>query len=101
MNQPTNQSEDKSQSESEPSKAPPPGQDNTGENGHAAQQGADIEPVAEQIGKMLQHPMVNRYLGKATKVVAVCAILGCALLVIAITAVTNLFNQILSSIGSH
>lgn len=53
----------------------------------------------DQLTRLVEHPMVNKYLGRATKVVAVCAIAGCLLMVIAITAVTQLFNQILSSIG--
>lgn len=58
-------------------------------------------PSADQLGRLIQHPMVNKYLGKATKIVAVCAISGCILMVVAITAVCNLFNQILSNLGSH
>ena len=54
--------------------------------------------LTDKLGSMIQNPQVSRYLGKATKIVAACAISGCILLVIAILAVVNLFNQITSQI---
>jgi hypothetical protein len=54
--------------------------------------------LTDKIGGVMQNPQVSRYLGKATKIVAACAISGCILLVIAILAVVNLFNQITSQI---
>ncbi|MBP6744797.1 hypothetical protein KA344_06155 [bacterium] len=54
--------------------------------------------LTDKLGGVMQNPQVSRYLGKATKIVAACAISGCILLVIAILAVVNLFNQITSQI---
>lgn len=51
-----------------------------------------------KLSGIMHNPKVTGYLGKATKVVAFCAISGCILLVIAIFAVTNLMNQISSAI---
>ncbi|MFA6212143.1 MAG: hypothetical protein WCT03_03620 [Candidatus Obscuribacterales bacterium] len=54
--------------------------------------------LTDKLSGVLQNPQVSRYLGKATKIVAACAISGCILLVIAILAVVNLFNQITSQL---
>ena len=54
--------------------------------------------LSNKLGSLAQNPQVTKYLGKATKIVAACAISGCVLLVIAILAVVNLFNQITSQI---
>jgi hypothetical protein len=50
------------------------------------------------IGDLMHNPKVTGYLGKATKVVALCAISGCILLVIAIFAVVNTLSQITNAI---
>lgn len=97
------QSEAKPETEVKPETMPASQQQST-ESAHSAPVAAgqaEIAPSVEQLGQLLKHPMVNKYLGKATKIVAVCAISGCILMVVAITAVCNLFNQILSNLGSH
>ncbi|CAN5386485.1 hypothetical protein BH11CYA1_BH11CYA1_21860 [soil metagenome] len=54
--------------------------------------------LTNKLSGLAQNPQVSKYLGKATKIIAACAISGCILLVIAIMAVVNLFNQITSQI---
>jgi len=48
--------------------------------------------MGDQLTKLTQHPAVKGYMGKAIKVVAGFALLGCLLLYVAITALSNLIT---------
>lgn len=50
---------------------------------------------AEQLTKIIQNPMIKGYLGKSIKLIAGFAILGCVLLMFAITALSALITNAL------
>jgi len=58
----------------------------------------NIEPVNNfnsEIGKIVQNPRVTNYLGKSIKIIAAFAVVGCILLVVAITAISNILTNAL------
>jgi hypothetical protein len=52
-------------------------------------------PSADQISKLVSHPAVKGYLGKSLKLIAFFAVLGCFLMLAAITALSNIINNAL------
>ena len=53
---------------------------------------------SNQTGNFLDNPKVGRYLGRATKAMAFFAILGSIVILVAVTAISNLINNALDSI---
>ena len=51
-----------------------------------------------KLSGLAKDPKITGYMGKATKLVAACAISGCLLLIVAIFAAVNLLNQVTSAI---
>ncbi|MBS1999255.1 MAG: hypothetical protein JSS86_23170 [Cyanobacteria bacterium SZAS LIN-2] len=49
----------------------------------------------DAITKLTEHPGISRYMGKAVKAVAGLAVLGCIVLWLAITALSNLITNAL------
>ena len=57
-----------------------------------------VEPMTQardQISQLMSHPRVKGYLGKSIKIVAGFAILGCLLLLAAVTALSNMIGNAL------
>jgi hypothetical protein len=52
-------------------------------------------PSADQLNKLVSHPLVKGYLGKSLKLIALFAILGCCLMLAAITALSSIINNAL------
>jgi hypothetical protein len=46
----------------------------------------------DQINNFVSHPAVSRYLGRGVKIVAAFAIVGCILLYVAITCLSNIIT---------
>jgi len=49
----------------------------------------------DPIKRLMEHPKASGYMGKAVKAVAGMAILGCIILYVAITALSNLIGNAL------
>ena len=43
---------------------------------------------------LLEHPKVKTYIGRMSKIMVLFAILGCLMMIAAVTAITSLFNSI-------
>ena len=43
---------------------------------------------------LLEHPKVKSYIGRMSKIMVLFAILGCLMMIAAVTAITSLFNSI-------
>ena len=43
---------------------------------------------------LLEHPKVKTYIGRVSKIMVLFAILGCLMMIAAVTAITSLFNSI-------
>jgi hypothetical protein len=66
------------------------------ENEQGTAQESDNAPQSDPISSFLENPKVNLYLGRAAKTMVFFAILGCIVILAAVTAISNLINQALT-----